>query len=375
MKLLASVSLAAALLLSSALPAATLCASGETTKITTPATGYTSAEQVAYQKSGKYVKNWGARGEDCTFLTTYAQEFYTGADEYATLSKKTGGSSQANAPQSELYAALKQVMTVKHTYQTSYDATRDLYKYTDCLKNDSTKISSFYSGTTFNSTWDKGQTWNREHTWPNSKGLNGKDENDIMMLRPTLKSENGSRGNKSYGESSGYHHLNDGVKGDCARIVLYVYVRWGNVNKMWGTEGVIESMDVLLRWMEADPVDTWEMGRNDAVQSITGTRNIFVDYPEYAWQLFGKEIPQTAVTPSGIAQTGSAPTDSSSSTEDSSSTEESSSTDSSSTEESNSSTESSSKEKEKGCGSALSFSVGSVAVALLGAYVIKRKSR
>ena len=44
----------------------------------------------------------------------------------------------------------------------------------------------------------------------------------------------------------------------------------------------MESLDVLLLWMEQDPVDTWELGRNDAVQAITGTRNVFVDYPEYA---------------------------------------------------------------------------------------------
>jgi hypothetical protein len=50
--------------------------------------------------------------------------------------------------------------------------------------------------------------------------------------------------------------------------------------------------------MEQDPVDTWEMGRNDAVQSITGTRNVFVDYPEYAWLLFGEECPKDLVTPS-----------------------------------------------------------------------------
>jgi hypothetical protein len=70
---------------------------------------------------------------------------------------------------------------------------------------------------------------------------------------------------------------------------------------MWGKSGVMESLTVLLEWMEADPVDTWEMGRNDSVQSITGTRNIFVDYPEYAWLLFGKEIPSNMVTPSGKA--------------------------------------------------------------------------
>jgi len=119
-----------------------------------------------------------------------------------------------------------------------------------------------------------------------------------MMLRPTWVSENSSRGNTAYGESGSYYDPGESTRGDCARIVLYVYTRWGNTGRMWGTSGVMESMDVLLKWMEQDPVDTWEMGRNDAVQAITGTRNVFVDYPEYAFLLFGKSVPNNYPTPS-----------------------------------------------------------------------------
>ena len=118
------------------------------------------------------------------------------------------------------------------------------------------------------------------------------------MLRPTLKAENGSRSNDAFGESSGFYEPDDSIKGDCARITLYVYTRWGNSQYMWGSSGVIENLSVLLKWMEEDPVDTWEMGRNDAVQAITGTRNVFVDYPELAWHLFGQTLPQYMTTPS-----------------------------------------------------------------------------
>ena len=126
-----------------------------------------------------------------------------------------------------------------------------------------------------------------------------------MHLRPSNPSENSRRGNTAYGKSSGYYNPNkngENVKGDCARIALYMYVRWGLNSTMWGSGGVMESRDVLLEWMEEDPVDTWEMGRNDAVQSVTGTRNVFVDYPEYAWLLFNQEIPTDMDTPSGIAK-------------------------------------------------------------------------
>ncbi|MBE6694406.1 MAG: hypothetical protein E7589_06560, partial [Ruminococcaceae bacterium] len=247
---------------------------------------------------------------DCVFLSTKAQSFYTGNYTFDVMSEYSGGTSQSNAPQSALYSQLKSFMSSKHSHITDYGETRDLYKYTDCTFSDISTISSFYSGKSVSGTWDGGSTWNREHTWPNSKGLGGSDENDIMMLRPTSVSENSSRGNTAYGESSGYYNPNSesggahDLRGDVARIMLYTYVRWGNTNRMWGTNGVMESMDVMLKWMAADPVDTWEMGRNDSVQSITGTRNVFVDYPEYAWLLFGKSVPTDMVTPSGLASGG-----------------------------------------------------------------------
>ena len=266
--------------------------------ITTTATGYDSADDVVYVKNGNYIANWGARGETCVFLSTYAQNFYTGSNTFDNLSNLAGGSSQSNAPQSALYSALQSLMKSKHTKQTNYQETRYMYCYTDCVKSDYSKISSFYSGTTLNGTWGSSPSWNREHTWPNSKGLGGNDENDIMMLRPTATSENSSRGNTAYGSGSGYYDPGTSTRGDVARIVLYVYVRWGNTNRMWGTSGVMQSLDTLLSWMQEDPVDTWEMGRNDAVQAITGTRNVFVDYPEYAWLLFGKDVPSGITTPS-----------------------------------------------------------------------------
>lgn len=274
---------------------------------TTTGSGYTSASDVKYVTSGKYTANWGYRGEVCVFLSPYANGFYSEEYSFETLSKLEGGSSQNNASSSELYKSLQTLMKSKHTYETSYNATKNLYKYTDCQLSDYSKISSFYSGTTLSGTW--GQGWNREHTWPNSKGLNGNDENDIMMLRPTAESENTSRGNMAYGQSSGYYNPDcetppSSLKGDVARIFLYVYVRWGNTQgnsqygTVWGKQGVMENLSVLLQWMEEDPVDTWEMGRNDAVQSITGTRNVFVDYPEYAWLLFGQDVPEGITTPS-----------------------------------------------------------------------------
>ena len=264
-----------------------------------------SAADVDYVYSGKYIYNWGTRGEVATFLSPNAEDFYTGSYTYDALSAYSGGTGKSNAPSSALYKQLQSLMKSKHSHITSYAETRDLYRYTDC-QNDGGKISSFYSGSAIGPAWGEGN-WNREHTWPNSKGLGGSDEDDIMMLRPTATSENSSRGNTAYGKSSGYYNPNSesgnkyDLRGDVARIFLYVYVRWGNINYAWGAGGVMESVDVLLEWMEVDPVDTWELGRNDSVESITGTRNVFVDYPEFAFLLFGEEIPENMQTPSGEA--------------------------------------------------------------------------
>ena len=301
MKIFKKFALIATLAFALAFPTVTVTTAGAA-NYTTPATGYTQASDVPDKKVGNYVVNWGARGENCTFLSRYASAFYTGSYTFDTMSKYSGSTVRNNVPSSALYKNLQSLMKAKHSHETGYQETRFQYCYTDCLKGNTAQISSFYSGNMVSGDWDSGATWNREHTWPNSKGLEGSDENDIMMLRPTSVSENSSRSNTAYGESSGYYDpngLGTNVRGDCARIFLYVYVRWGNTQYAWGASGVMESVDVLLDWMEEDPVDTWEMGRNDAVQSITGTRNVFVDYPEYAWLLFGEDVPANVSTPSG----------------------------------------------------------------------------
>ena len=266
-----------------------------------------SAATVNYKYSSQgYIYNWGTRGTTATFLSPNAEDFYEDNNtSYAELSSYVGGTDKSTAPKSELYRELKELMASNHSHITSYAETKDLYQYTDC-QNGGGKISSFYSGTAIGPAWGEG-SWNREHTWPDSKGLGGSDENDLMMLRPTSTNENSSRGNTAYGQSSSYYNPNKesggkyDLRGDVARIFLYVYVRWGNTSYAWGTSGVMESVEVLLEWMEADPVDTWELGRNDSVESITGTRNVFVDYPELAFILFGEEVPANMATPSGEA--------------------------------------------------------------------------
>ena len=214
------------------------------------------AATVDYVYSGNYIYNWGVREEVATFLSPNAIEFYEDNNtSYQQLSSLSGSSSESGVPSSSLYKKLQDIMKSNHKTTTSYDGTKTLFKYTDCQgsgKVDSGKISSFYSGKLIGPSWDG--SWNREHTWPNSKGdASGNGENDIIMLRPTSSSENSSRGNKAYGQSSGYYNPNAessgkyDLRGDVARIMLFTYVRWNctntgssyNPNGIFGTNGVI----------------------------------------------------------------------------------------------------------------------------------------
>ena len=281
------------------------------------------AATVNYVYAGSYIKNWGIREETATFLSPNAESFYAGNGvTLSALAALSGADSTANVPSSPLYSALHSLMYSNLEDYTTYDETKDLFQYTDCQNSGklSSSISSFYSGKAIGPAWDSGKTWNREHVWPNSKSNGGSNSNtrretDIMMLRPASVSENSSRSNTAYGESGSFYHPNEAsggaydLRGDVARIVLYVYTCWGGsndfhdgaTNYMWGSGGVIESKEVLLNWIAEDPVDTWELGRNDSVESITGTRNVYVDYPELAFLLFNEDIPDNYTSPSGGA--------------------------------------------------------------------------
>ena len=255
--------------------------------------------------------NSGERGTVCTTLSgTRAASYYTGSYTYDNLSQLSS---------SALLASLRTLLTNTHTDPTSYSDCKNYADDTDC-ENESGKLTTLYSSyvSSYNAS-----TINREHVWP--KSLGGYETSgpgaDMHHIRPTEITPNSNRGSLKYGEVLGgktskgnasgyvagyydtYFEPLDNAKGDVARICLYMYVRYGgmsqytcsNINK------VFQSVDVLLDWCELDPVDTWEMGRNEVVANIQGNRNVFIDYPEYAWLLFGEEVPAGMQTPSGNA--------------------------------------------------------------------------
>lgn len=257
--------------------------------------------------------NTGTRGVTCTALSSKASAYYTGSYVYSTLSTKSA---------STIKSSLATLMTNTHTTKTTYSNVASYSKYTDATSGSSSKLTLFYTSKSVSSTWDSGNTWNREHVWPQSLGsfTTSNCGSDLHHVRPADVKVNSTRGNLPYGYvrggsystaatssgtvggyyTSSYFEPLDSVKGDVARILLYCYVRWGESN----LTDVIQSTDLLLSWCKSDPVDTWEMGRNDVVQGIQGNRNVFIDYPEYAWLIFGKSVP-SMTTPSGMANGGS----------------------------------------------------------------------
>lgn len=263
----------------------------------------------SWDKFTNVIYNWGIRGVDAICLSPNAEDYYEAkGTSYEELAALAGNANTASTPNSPLYAELRDLMS-DGVKEIDYDDARGLMVFTDSMANSGASggaISCFYSAGPLGPAWDGGATWNREHVWPQSKLTDGGDsDEDLMMLRPANSRINSGRGNKPFGDSNGYYMPNGSlaaigydIRGDVARVLLYGYVRWDNTQHMWGESGVIESLSVLLNWMVEDPVDTWEMGRNDSMESINGARNVFVDYPELAFELFEQEIPTDIETPS-----------------------------------------------------------------------------
>lgn len=289
-------------------------------------------------------ENSGTRHEVCTALSSQAESYYSknnvSYEDWQGMNGDTTGSC-LKAVDSELYKALHDLMDRTMTESVSYSSLTSYWKDTDCSATSSSPLL-FYSDTPSNS-------YNREHVWPKSRASFLKNEGgcDLHHLRPTNSGINSTRSNHTMGNvrelfpdsyrtasydgetvlyyntnytenniNLGLVEINDNIKGDVARIFLYVYVRWEEPNlfendptpylgpsddKNNGYK-VIRDLETLLQWCEMDPVDTWEMSRNDATEYVQGNRNVFIDYPELAWMLFSQDIPDDMKTPSGEAQ-------------------------------------------------------------------------
>ena len=130
---------------------------------------------------------------------------------------------------------------------------------------------------------------NREHTWPDSRG--GDDiENDPLVIRPSLKSENSARANKNYALSGGWDPAScgfEGARGESARVILYAATRYGKskgltLSNLFSTDKSMGTLSDLLTWNAQYPPTDFEKLVNNRYASMGYARNPFVDHPIYA---------------------------------------------------------------------------------------------
>lgn len=246
----------------------------------------------------------------------------------------------ANKTGDQLKAALHTIITNNDSH-TSYDGLWTSYQTTD-LKPNSSIIWDIYSNVQY--TYQSGQCgnysgegdcYNREHLWAQSWTNNDATEKtDLHHVYPTDGFVNSKRSNYAFGEVSNPTYTSgnggklgpntisgftgtvfepvDEYKGDIARALMYVSVRYYGLDGSWDnsdmtTKSVIKdwAMTMLLDWHENDPVSQKEIDRNEAVYGIQHNRNPFVDHPEYARMIWdpnwtpGSQIAVSANTESG----------------------------------------------------------------------------
>lgn len=171
--------------------------------------------------------------------------------------------------------------------------------------------------------------WNREHTYPRSRGgfddieadeiADGIDvwvttkadslrhaNSDGHGIRATDGPENSSRGNQDYGEYSGPSGNLGSWKGDVARSIFFLTIRYNGLEVVAGdpdnsTVGELGDLDILLDWHRNDPPDDYEMNRNNVVYEWQFNRNPFIDQPDLAEFIWGTNIGDTWMNSLSVA--------------------------------------------------------------------------
>jgi len=195
--------------------------------------------------------------------------------------------------------------------EISYSNVWDALRVTDKDPNNPNNVILLYTGRSQGKYTNGSDVndWNREHVWAKSHGDFGTTMGagtDLHHLRPTDASVNSSRSNLDF-DNGGIQHSEatgnyydsdsweprDSVKGDVARMLFYMAVRYEGdsgeldlelnnlVNN--GSAPYHGKQSVLLQWHKEDPVDQFERERNDIIYSdYQHNRNPFIDHPKWA---------------------------------------------------------------------------------------------
>jgi len=225
---------------------------------------------------------------------------------YASAIGKTG-----SALHTELHRIVSSGVTT-----LSYDQVWTALKDTDQDPGNTNNVIEIYSGRSIAKSDNGGgvDQWNREHVWAKSHGdfgtVNGPGT-DVHHLRPEDVTVNSTRGNLDFDlggsavsqctgclSDADSFEPRDAVKGDVARMILYMAVRWDGGDGFAdlepnnlvgnGTAPSIGKLSVLKQWNLQDPPDAFEKRRNQVIfDTWQHNRNPFVDHPEWVTAIYG----------------------------------------------------------------------------------------
>ena len=246
----------------------------------------------------------GGKTAICNVTVTESNSSPYDSTYYALAIGKTGES---------LKTTLNDIID-NHT-QLSYDAVWDGLRYTDEDPNNTNNVILLYTGRSQSKLTNGGlvNDWNREHVFAKSHGDFGTAVGagtDLHHLRPTDVSVNSSRGNLDFDMGGTLHseatlckfdsdswEPRDSVKGDVARMLFYMAVRYEGedgeldleLNNLTSntTAPYMGKLSTLLLWNSEDPVDDFERNRNDVIYTkYQHNRNPFIDHSEWANLIF-----------------------------------------------------------------------------------------
>lgn len=241
-------------------------------------------------------------------LSIFSQvpQYYTGIDF-----------SQTGADLEEDLSAL---IIATHTYELIYTPeVWDALKQSDLVPEDPSKVYLIYGYDDYDQDHINDRTrdvddschtsscsgkWVREHVFPKSLGNPSFDNegpgSDAHSIRAVDYTWNNSRSNRKFVAGEGDSHINsqgffypgDEWKGDVARMMMYMHIRYGNrctANQVSiGEHNYHADMpDIFLQWNAEDPVAEHELVRNDVLQDMQGNRNPFIDNPYLATVIWG----------------------------------------------------------------------------------------
>lgn len=237
-----------------------------------------------------------------------AEQYYTGVDLNLT----------GDALRDELHSKISE-MTVY-----DYGDARYTLLYTDESLDNPGYDLGLWDGDLIKAEWGGGGSWQREHVWaashlglPDGEDGHGNSEkgaqSDLHNLRIACGPTNNYHSNRFYGNEdvvetagsegyffpnvdvsdnlSGIHNYTGDWKGDAARIIFYMAVRYDNLklndNPNSDPSCSMGDLSVLLEWNKEDPVDDFEIQRNNRIYEYQGNRNPFIDDSALADAIWG----------------------------------------------------------------------------------------